>query len=75
MEGLKKGAFIQVGSNTDSIGVVVFLENEYDSQNNIAIPEEHIGVWYGEMNETGLPKYRTVPITYCQPIKKWDMYH
>ncbi len=66
MELLKKGDFVTVGK---SIGVVVFLENENET------PEEHTSVWYGELNNEGKPKYRTVPTEYCEKISDIEMYH
>ena len=66
MTKLKKGDFIKVGND---IGVIVFLERENDT------PKEHIGVWYGELNNEGNPKYRTVPTEYCKKLDSIESYH
>ncbi|MDH7447614.1 hypothetical protein [Aquimarina sp. 2201CG14-23] len=52
---LNKGDFVTIGNDT---GVIVFLTGEKDT------PAEHVGIWFGETNEKGNPKYRTVPIDY-----------
>ena len=39
------------------------------------IPEDHLGIWYGKTNEEGNPRYRTVPIEYCNKIKDAEGYH
>ncbi len=59
---IEKGQFVRVG---DSIGVVVTLDLE----------NEHVGVWYGELTDSETPKYRTVPVEYCQLISKVESYH
>ena len=61
-----KGDFVKVGTN---VGVIVFFENEN------AIPKNHFGVWYGEINAKGSPKYRTVPIQYCVKTNIVEAYH
>jgi len=62
----KKGDFVKVGN---AIGVIVCLENENKT------PEDHLGIWYGEKNEKGKPKYRTVPLEYCELIEDVESYH
>lgn len=62
----KRGQFVKVST---SVGVVVFLENENGT------PEEHYGIWYGELTEDGTPKYRTVPKEYCIEITELASYH
>ena len=59
---IEKGQFVRVG---DSIGVVVTLDLE----------NEHVGVWYGELADSETPKYRTVPVEYCELISKVESYH
>ena len=66
MEPLKKGDFVKVGKE---VGVVVFLENENET------PEDHLSIWYGETNEQGNPKYRTVPAEYCEKTDNFEAYH
>jgi len=51
------------------IGVVIAVELE----NNI--PEDHLGIWFGEKDELNNPLYRTVPIKYCTWVKKIVSYH
>ena len=48
MNTLNKGDFVKIGNDT---GVIVFLAGEKDT------PNEHLGIWYGETNEQGIPKY------------------
>ena len=62
MANIEKGQFVRVG---DSIGVVVTLDLE----------NEHVGVWYGELADSETPKYRTVPVEYCELINKVESYH
>ncbi len=59
---IEKGQFVRVGN---SIGVIVTLELE----------DKHVGVWYGELAGSETPKYRTVPIAYCELITKVESYH
>ena len=66
MADFYKGQFVLVGKE---IGVIVYLENEDN------VPEEHIGVWYGELSNENTPKYRTVPKEYCALIYNVDTYH
>ena len=61
-----KGQFVQVGK---AIGVIIFLENEDN------VPEDHIGVWYGELSNEKTPKYKTVPKEYCELVYSIDSYH
>ena len=63
---MNKGDFVKV---SDHIGVVVFLEGENK------VPNDHLGIWYGEKNDKGNPKYRTVPIAYCEKIVSIENYH
>lgn len=66
MKKHKPGQFVKVGND---IGVVVCMENEDNT------PEDHLGIWYGEINEAGMPKYRTVPAEYCIVVEKVEVYH
>lgn len=66
MEQFKKGNFVKVGNE---VGVVVFLENDPET------PDEHLGIWYGETNAQGKPRYRTVPTAYCKIIENIERYH
>jgi len=66
MKKLQKGDFVKVGKD---IGVVVLLENESE------IPEEHLGIWYGEITIEGKVLYRTVPVDYCEKIENIEAYH
>ncbi len=66
MNELHKGHFVKIGND---IGVIVFLEGEKNT------PTEHVGIWFGETNEQGNPKYRTVPRDYCKKINSIESYH
>lgn len=66
MNTFRKGDFVWVGKD---IGVVVFLEKESET------PEDHLGIWYGETDNEGIPRYRTVPVEYCERIKNVEEYH
>ena len=66
MSTLNKGDFIKVGSD---IGVIVYLEGENNT------PEEHIGIWYGEISVEEKPMYKTVPLIYCKKVKAIKNYH
>ena len=70
MEKLKIGQFVIVGK---SIGVVVGLPNGSE------IPENHLAVWYGETADDThgkmIPKVRTVPEDYCEPLNGVSFYH
>ena len=59
---IEKGQFVRVGN---SIGVIVTLDLE----------NEHVGVWYGELADSETPKYRIVPVEYCELISKVEYYH
>ncbi len=61
-----KGVFVSVGSD---IGVIVGLAGETD------IPEDHLGIWYGETTEDNTPLYRTVPEEYCSVVTTVESYH
>jgi len=49
---MKKGNFVKVNKD---IGVIVALEKEE------SVPEDHIGIWFGELTELNIPVYKTVP--------------
>jgi hypothetical protein len=66
MTKLSKGDFVKIGN---TFGVIVFLEGENNT------PNEHTGVWYGELNHEGKPRYRTVPTEYCEKIDSIESYH
>jgi hypothetical protein len=66
MKELEKGQFVSIG---DNIGVVVALEFEND------IPEDHLGIWYGEVTDNNIPLYKTVPKEYCTPVDSKESYH
>lgn len=66
MKEIEKGHFVQVGA---AVGVVVYLENENNT------PDGHLGIWYGELIDSQIPKYRTVPKEYCKLVTKVDSYH
>ncbi|MFH0895712.1 MAG: hypothetical protein V2A54_14855 [Bacteroidota bacterium] len=66
MEEISKGMFVSVGND---IGVVVMLEFENET------PEDHLGIWYGEMTDKNIPLYRNVPKEYCIPVEKAESYH
>lgn len=63
---MNKGQFVKVG---DDLGVIVFLEFENET------PEEHVSVWFGELSENGIPKYRTIPLDYCELVNEMESYH
>ncbi len=60
------GSFVKVHKD---IGVVISLETE----NNV--PEEHLGIWYGETDENNTPLIHTVPEEYCEKITNTKTYH
>lgn len=60
------GQFVRI--DTD-LGIIVSLP---DNKN---VPEDHLGIWYGERNEENLPKVRTVPQEYCQSVDDVEYYH
>jgi hypothetical protein len=63
---LKFGDFGQVGAHSCVV---------------VRVPEgcevdDHLAVWYGEFNEDGVPKVRTVPAEYVLPLGRApDIYH
>lgn len=63
---MKKGDFVTIDKD---IGVVIAVEFEKN------IPEDHVGIWFGEKDEFNTPVYRTVPKAYCTLIKKIESYH
>jgi len=50
-------------------GVVVAIFGDAD------VPEEHVAVWYGETDVQGVPRVRTVPEEYVQPLDKMPAYY
>lgn len=63
---LLKGSFVKIDGD---IGVVVGLGGE----NNI--PEEHLGIWYGQTTENNIPLYCTVPEEYCIKLNDSESFH
>ncbi len=63
---VKKGSFVRVNND---VGVIVKIAGEDD------IPEEHLGVWYGETTVDNIPKIRTVLKEYCHNINTSESYH
>jgi hypothetical protein len=40
------------------------------------VPEEHVAVWYGEVDNAGTPRLRTVPAEYVKPLDRLlSFYH
>lgn len=66
MNPLKIGQFVTVGND---LGIIVGLANDPE------IPEEHLGIWYGQETEDGKPKARTVPEEYCIPVEEVSYHH
>ncbi len=66
MTQFKKGDFVKVGND---IGVVVGLSEEKE------IPDEHLGIWYGEITDESIPSFRTVPEEFCFLIENTESYH
>ena len=64
---LKRGDLVRVGK---SVGVLTHLETE-------TLVEEHVGIWYGEVDPNGKPRVRTVPVEYVVSIAQKDVsfYH
>lgn len=56
------GSVVSVGG---SLGVVVALGD---------VPEGHLAVWYGEVEEGAL-RVRTVPVEYCVLVDSVRTYH
>src|SRR5262249_55672608 len=65
--GLRVGQFAMVG---DAACVVVALFRDHQD-----IPDEHVGVWYGEVDPIGIPKVRTVPDKYVRPIETKPVFY
>ena len=69
MTELKIGQFVSVGKD---IGIVVGFPNDNE------IPEEHLAIWYGQTTDNNgktVPKVRTVPEEYCEPLDGISFYH
>lgn len=60
------GQFVRVGND---LGIIASLSDHPN------VPEDHVGVWYGERNEANLPKVRTVPQEYCELVDDVEYYH
>lgn len=60
------GQFVRVGTD---LGIIVSLP---DNKN---VPEDHLGIWYGEQNEQKQPKVRSVPQEYCKIVEEVEYYH
>jgi len=67
MRPLERGQFVMVGPYA---GVVVALLGE-----DPLVPEEHVGIWYGQKDDDGMPKVRTVPEEYVIPLDKPPTYY
>jgi hypothetical protein len=39
------------------------------------VPEEHVGVWYGESDDEKKPRIRTVPAAYVEPLDNEPVYY
>jgi len=64
---LKQGDFARVGHH---VCVVIAVEGDP------SIPEDHLAVWYGETNSSGVPRVRTVPTEYVIPLEHPpEIYH
>ena len=50
-------------------GVIVAIFGDPD------VPAEHVAVWYGEMDAQGVPRVRTVPEEYAQPLTTMPVYY
>jgi len=64
---LERGQFVMVGTNP---GVVVAFFGD-----DPMVPEEHVGIWYGQTDDDGAPKVRTVPVEYAIPRNKPPVYY
>jgi hypothetical protein len=62
-----RGAFGQVGPH---LCVVTALFGDDPD-----VPEDHVGVWYGEVDENGAPKVRTVPECYVKLCEAPPVYY
>jgi hypothetical protein len=67
MTSLERGQFVMVGPYP---GVVVALFGD-----DPMVPEEHVGIWYGQTDDDGVPKVRTVPKEYAVPRDKPPVYY
>ena len=56
---LLRGQFVTVGG---ALGVVVANYGDHD------IAEDHVAMWYGEVDLNGLPRARTIPEEYAVPL-------
>lgn len=66
MAKFKRGDFVRVGND---VGVVIGLSEENE------IPDEHLGIWYGETLSDSIPSFRTVPEEFCTLIENAKPYH
>jgi hypothetical protein len=55
-----KGDFVHLDGS--GVGIVVATPED-DAQ----VPEEHLGVWFGTLDEEGNPEVWTVPAEYLRP--------
>ena len=60
MSPYRKGDFVHLDGS--GVGIVVATPEE-DAQ----VPEEHLGVWFGTLDEAGSPEVWTVPAEYLRP--------
>jgi hypothetical protein len=64
---LKPGDLAIVG---ESVCTVIWPEGHPE------VPEDHVAVWYGDLNASGVPKIRTVPVEYVTLLEHPpEVYH
>jgi hypothetical protein len=61
------GQFVHLDGS--GVGVVVMLPNKTD------VPDEHVGVWFGTVSETGSPVFCMVPAEYFKPTPAPTIQH
>ena len=66
MSSLSRGQFVTVGPFP---GVIVAIFGDPD------VPEEHVAIWYREKDAQGVPRVRTVPEEYAEPLAKMPIYY
>ena len=62
----RKGDFVKVDR---AIGAVVRTEDD------AGIPEDHLGIWFGEMQDADTPLLSIVPQDVCEKITRTSDYH
>jgi hypothetical protein len=62
---ISRGSFAVLN---DLVCVVVGVDGDPN------VPDDHVALWYGDLNETGNPQVWTVPAEYIVPFDKLPEY-